>query len=371
MRCSFGQEQNPIGAITDVQGGEPGAAATIGGAAISDLLGGANPCDKLTRADQILAELGNGQDAIDAAIGLVAAEKNTNPFVNGNVPTVCGDPTLPQNAILRGITPLIDPDATNAAVANALSAQTLGSPLNADGLSVADLLVQNGFTELTAVDAAGNQVDVGAGGAAAADGADDPAGNAADNAGDAAAVDDAAAMGNDAAAANNAASDAQLGNACAALAADGAANNGQMQQHDQNANQNNNQNDNQNDNQNANQAATGGADFGQCDPSIKFEGGVNGRPADEFTFLPIDSLVAEGQQEALNPNIITNRVCDQLINVCEANDAAVTLCESAKAEIEALGTRDQTTADTFNSLLGFGGAAKVKARSMRRGRRAF
>lgn len=35
---------------------------------------------------------------------------------------------------------------------------------------------------------------------------------------------------------------------------------------------------------------------------MKFEGGLGGRPATEFTFLPIDPLVAQGQQEALNPS---------------------------------------------------------------------
>lgn len=43
----FGQEQVPIEAISAVQGGDAGAAATIAGAAISDLLGGANACDKV------------------------------------------------------------------------------------------------------------------------------------------------------------------------------------------------------------------------------------------------------------------------------------------------------------------------------------
>ena len=36
---------------------------------------------------------------------------------------------------------------------------------------------------------------------------------------------------------------------------------------------------------------------------MKFEGGLGGRPATEFTFLPIDPLVAQGQQEALNPSM--------------------------------------------------------------------
>ncbi|ORY66547.1 uncharacterized protein BCR38DRAFT_457065 [Pseudomassariella vexata] len=100
-------------------------------------------------------------------------------------------------------------------------------------------------------------------------------------------------------------------------------------------------------------AAAGGADFGNCVPTMDFQLGREGRKADEGTFLPTDPLVAEGQQDALNPNIITNRICDQLTNVCEANDAAVSLCEDAQAQIEALGTKDASTADAFNSALGF------------------
>lgn len=103
----------------------------------------------------------------------------------------------------------------------------------------------------------------------------------------------------------------------------------------------------------ASAAATGGADFGQCDPSIDFQLGRASRKADEGTFLPVDPLVAQGQQDALNPNIITNRVCDQLTNVCDANDAAKALCEDAKAQVQALGTKDASTADAFNAALGF------------------
>ncbi|OTA64877.1 hypothetical protein K449DRAFT_392985 [Hypoxylon sp. EC38] len=109
---------------------------------------------------------------------------------------------------------------------------------------------------------------------------------------------------------------------------------------------NNNNNDN-------NAAANGAADFGQCTPTMSFELGRPGRKADEGTFLPTDPLVAEGQQDALNPSIIMNRICDQLTNVCEANDAAVAACEDAQASTEALGTKDATTADAFNAALGF------------------
>ncbi|KAI1208949.1 uncharacterized protein F4807DRAFT_104975 [Annulohypoxylon truncatum] len=138
------------------------------------------------------------------------------------------------------------------------------------------------------------------------------------------------------------------------------------------------QNNNNNNNGAAAADANGAADFGQCTPTMSFELGRPGRKADEGTFLPTDPLVAEGQQDALNPryvastsnvlsvfkrsvgltspaltSIIMNRICDQLTNVCDANDAAVSACEAAQASTEALGTKDATTADAFNAALGF------------------
>ncbi|KAJ3578721.1 hypothetical protein NPX13_g1840 [Xylaria arbuscula] len=112
------------------------------------------------------------------------------------------------------------------------------------------------------------------------------------------------------------------------------------------------QNQNDNDNDNA-EVDNGAVNFGQCTPTMDFQLGREGRKADEGTFLPTDPLVAEGQQDALNPSIIMNRICDQLTNVCEANDAAVAACEDAQASTEALGTKDASTADAFNSALGF------------------
>ena len=88
-------------------------------------------------------------------------------------------------------------------------------------------------------------------------------------------------------------------------------------------------------------------------PTIDFQLGRAGRKATEGTFLPTDAVVAKGQQDALNPNIITNRVCDQLTNVCKANAAAVTKCKAAQAKVAALGTKDASTATAFNSALGF------------------
>ena len=51
-----------------------------------------------------------------------------------------------------------------------------------------------------------------------------------------------------------------------------------------------------------------------------------------------------------------NRICDQLVNVCglASGDEGHTLCESTKASLGG-GTRDATTADAWNTALGFAG----------------
>ncbi|ETN40963.1 uncharacterized protein HMPREF1541_05243 [Cyphellophora europaea CBS 101466] len=350
-QAGFGNENIPIPAIQAVQGGEPGAAATIAGAAISDLLAGTNACDKLVTADQIVAELGGGADAIAAAIGMVAAEKNTNPFAV-DVPSICSDPTLPVTPELRGITPLIDPNTNNAEIANDLSAQTVQTPLDATGKSIADLLTENGFTDFTPQDSTG------AAGAAA---------------GDAAAAGADTGAGAATAVAQNAAATGAAQAACAtgehtlwaAVVADAANNSANANAANADAAADNNAANDAAAGNDAGAAAGGAGDFGTCDPTMSFEGGRGNRPADEFTFQSNDAVIAANQQEALNPNIITNRICDELGNICGADEAAIATCEDAQAQIEALGTRDQTTADAWNALVG-GAAAK---RSMRRGMR--
>jgi hypothetical protein len=362
-------------------------------------------------------------------MGMVTAEKNTNPFANGNAQNVCGDASLPVTPELRGITPLIDPDVDADGAAAALSKSSAAAPLTADGLSVFDLMDQAGLGDLV-------KAQGGAGGAAAggaAQGGNQAAGNnnANQNQGNAAQGGNQAAAGNNqnnnqqdaAAGQDNAAADNGVvdcndaGNAAqdnnAAAGGNQAANNGTAAAGNDNANQNagNNANNNQNQgnaaqggnqaaagnnnqNQNANQgaannqdqgaaagnnnqdaaaggaaggaAAGGAADFGKCTPTIIFAGGQNGRPADEFTFQIEDPLARGGQGEALNPDIITNALCNQLTNVCDANAAGVAACKSAQAAVKG-GPRDQTTADKFNSLITGGGAAK--ARKMRRGLR--
>lgn len=293
---------------------------------------------------------------IEAAAGLVAAEQNFNPFAV-DIPSLCADATLPATEELRGIIPLVDPDVDGADAQNAASAQSLTQPLNADGLSVAEVTAAQGFSAFTAVDGSGANVDVGGAGAGAgadagnADAGNADAGNA--DAGNANAEDDAAACN----AGQDQAQDNQAENGQAQDNQNNQGNQGNQNNQDNQGNQNNQDNqaqDGQDQNAGADAGAgAAGADFGQCTPTIDFQLGREGRKADEGTFLPTDPLVAEGQQDALNPNIITNRVCDQLVNVCEANDAAVAACEDAQALVESLGTKDATTADAFNQALGF------------------
>jgi hypothetical protein len=389
---------------------------------------------------------------------MVTAEKNTNPFANGNVQNVCGDASLPVTPELRGITPLIDPDVDVNGDAAALSQSSAASPLAADGLSVFDLMDQAGLGDLVVSQAASGGAAAGGaaqGGNQAAAG-NGNAGNAGNDAGNNAGNQNAANNGNNnnnqqqqGSAASNATADAGNNNANAgnnnANAGNNNANscnnnagnaNNQNNAGNDNAanNQNNNANagndnagndnaaNNQNDNQNNNNAGNnagnnqqdaaagnnnnanagadagnaagnaagagaGGEDFGLCTPTITFQGGENGRAADEFTFQIADPLARGGQGEALNPDIITNALCNQLTNVCEANDAAVATCESAAAAVKG-GDRNKALADQFNSLIGFpgavtnpdggpedvpaagaGAAGAAKARKMRRGLR--
>ncbi len=87
---------------------------------------------------------------------------------------------------------------------------------------------------------------------------------------------------------------------------------------------------------------------------MDFKLGRPGRKATEGTFLPTDPTIAAGQQDALNPNIITNAICNQLINVCGVakGDAGETTCLAAKATVAALGAKNASTADAWNSALG-------------------
>lgn len=276
----------------------------------------------------ILSELGSG--ALSAAIGLVAAEQNFNNFVV-DIPSICSDPTLPTSEALRGITPLIDPGVVGSNIANALSNSSKTTPLNAVGLSVAQVLVANGFSNFTAEDASGTKV--------AATSLEGLAISVA-----AAPVVSTSAAVKCGAAPTTLVTVTQAAQATASVAASASA----VAVNSAAAPASSN-------------AVTGvftgfvastiaGLDFGLCVPTMKFEPGLDGRKDTEFTFQAQDPLINKGQEEALNPAIIAKKICDQLTNVCNANAAAKTACTAAEA---ALSGKNATTADNWNTQLGF------------------
>ncbi|KAK3484682.1 uncharacterized protein B0T23DRAFT_57446 [Neurospora hispaniola] len=381
----FGQEQSVASIISSLSNfGNPGVAPTLAGATPGVLLAGANACDKLTLADRIVSELGNDKAVIDAAKKLVAAEKNFNPFAV-SIPSICSDPALPATQELRGIVPLVDPAVTGADVENANSAKSLTTPFANDGLSVADIVKANGFSNFTAQSSSGSTTAPAAGNNNNNNNDNNNNNNNNDNNndnnnGNTDAVTSAVTSATPAA--TSVASKVRCSKAStlttivqpaatseAADAGNGNDNNDNNSDNNGNNNDNNGNNNDDNSNNGNDNANTGndnnsngvqkstlaGADFGLCVPTMSFVGGRGNRKATEFTFLPKDPLVAKGQQEALNPNIITNRICDQLTNVCQANQAAKTACLDAKAQIQALGTKDASTAQKWNELLGFAG----------------
>ncbi|KAB5566734.1 hypothetical protein GE09DRAFT_1028320 [Coniochaeta sp. 2T2.1] len=145
----FGKEgvvQARIQGLSDF--GNPGEAPTLAGQTPGVLLAGANACAKLQLADEIVASLGNDPAVLAGAIELVAAEKNFNPSAQ-SIPTICSDASLPATPELRGIVPLVDPAVEGSDVENANSAASLKAPFDATGLSVADVMRAQGFSNFT------------------------------------------------------------------------------------------------------------------------------------------------------------------------------------------------------------------------------
>ncbi|XXH05409.1 hypothetical protein Hte_011835 [Hypoxylon texense] len=333
----FSQEQIPVSAVTALSNfGNPGEAATLGGAVPGVLLAAADPCAKLELADKIVSTLGNDAQVIAAAQNLVAAEQNFNPFAV-SVPNICGDATLPATEELRGIVPLVDPAVTGSDTENANSASSLQTPFDAAGLSVADVMIAQGFSNFT-VNGAAAGGNAGTGNndagtattttAAAATTSATKCGKAKTTTAATTTTTAAAATSSAAASTGNASDNASAGAGAVTDAVTG--------------------------NFPGFQASSLGLDFGTCTPTVKFEESLNGRKAGEFTFQAQDPAVNKGQQEALNPNIIFNRICDQLVNVCGAAADAVAACRSAQADLGS-GAKDASTADAWNEALGFAG----------------
>ena len=318
----------------------------------STLLAGANACAYLQTADTIIAELGSGADAITAAKAFMNCEKNFNPF-NQNIPTICSDPTLPTTAAIRGVLPKIDPAVGGSTLANQLAATSLTTPFDATGKSIADIFSANGFSNFTTQDLAG-ATGTAATAASNTTAASSAASNVTTTAAAASTTTDAAAADEDAcaaeaetttveAAATTSASVAAATTLAtvttAAAASTTASSSGAASTVGSISNT---------------QSTIAGLDFGTCNPGMIFESGLDGRKATEFTFQAADAAIQAVQEEALNHNIITNRICDSLTNFCGSNQAAKDACAAAQTAVTSL-PNIRSTADTWNSMLGFAG----------------
>jgi hypothetical protein len=94
--------------------------------------------------------------------------------------------------------------------------------------------------------------------------------------------------------------------------------------------------------------AAGGADFGSCaDASIVFGIPSDGRQEDAFEAADLTNFP---HGSALNIGVISSFICDQLVNKCDANQAAVTQCDTADAASK--GLKGQAAADAFNKAIG-------------------
>ncbi|KAI9143954.1 hypothetical protein BKA69DRAFT_1057342 [Paraphysoderma sedebokerense] len=153
----FGQEnkiQQLISSFSGVQN-----VNSIAGPAIGTLLAAANPCNVVDVAQQLIDAGGSVEDARK----VLALEKNFNPFVV-QAASICLDPSKPENPQLRGILPLVDPALPGAAEINAktqernaqiASGQLDGAAL-AQGKSIADQMVELGFTAIQGINGGNN-----------------------------------------------------------------------------------------------------------------------------------------------------------------------------------------------------------------------
>lgn len=342
-QARFGQEQTPVSFITALSNfGSSGEAATLAGGVPGVLLAAANPCDKLTLADKIVTTLGTDPAVIAGAAQVVAAEQNFNPFVV-SIPNICGDASLPATAELRGIVPLVDPAVTGSDTENANQATSIKTPFDATGLSVAEVMIAQGFSNFSVAgvdQSAGNTGNTNnAGSSASASGAATSVASSTTAVSCNKSKTTASAVASATGAASVTTSTASA--AATSVAASAATGAGAVS-------------DPVTGTFAGFQASSLGLDFGTCTPTVKFEESLNGRKAGESTFQAQDPVVNKGQQEALNPAIIFNRICDQLTNVCGAAADAKAACQQAQSDLSTA-AKDVSTADAWNTALGFAG----------------
>ncbi|KAH8099928.1 hypothetical protein BXZ70DRAFT_1008447 [Cristinia sonorae] len=90
--------------------------------------------------------------------------------------------------------------------------------------------------------------------------------------------------------------------------------------------------------------------FGSCTlPQIEFGVGFDNRK--ETSFQPVDKDSYD-HESAQNIDIITEFICDTLVNSCDADEAARNTCATAKAAASQLPPKTGAQADAFNAVFG-------------------
>ncbi|KAK7050955.1 hypothetical protein VNI00_005067 [Paramarasmius palmivorus] len=303
----FGQENPPV--IQQLSAACPGqVCGVLAGEAITPLLAAQPECSQQDHADKIIDAAQQFDDATKAnmialAIEYRQAEKNTPPDFTTNPPTARNSvfcQKAPKNAELNGLVQAQDPaNDPNIFFDPALKASvTKGSQANTAPFGGA---ANNGNAGAGAGNNNGNvDVDTGAGGNASATATDAGATGTACQATVTVTVSDAAP-----AATATQAPNLDAGNV---------------------------------------------GNFGSCTvPQIEFGAGFDGRK--ETSFQPADKQ-SFNHGSAQNINIITEFICDTLVNSCGADQQARDTCAQAETAAAAQDKFSGATADLFNSFFG-------------------
>eukprot|EP00753_Platysulcus_tardus_P000690 PLAT10644.1.p1 GENE.PLAT10644.1~~PLAT10644.1.p1 ORF type:complete len:583 (+),score=-11.91 PLAT10644.1:180-1928(+) len=97
-------------------------------------------------------------------------------------------------------------------------------------------------------------------------------------------------------------------------------------------------------------SSSGVGNFGSCSvPQIEFGAGFDNRK--ETSFQPTDKA-SYAHDSAQNGDIITQFMCDNLVNKCGADDTAKATCAKAKIAFDSKTAKTGAQADAFNAVFG-------------------
>lgn len=100
----------------------------------------------------------------------------------------------------------------------------------------------------------------------------------------------------------------------------------------------------------ASSSSSGIGNFGSCSvPKIEFATGFDGRK--ETSFQPADKS-SYNHGSAQNIGIITQFICDTLVNTCKADQTAKNTCAAAKTAADSKTAKTGAQADAFNAVFG-------------------